>query len=62
MERETIRELIEAKVFEENGRCKLRCADAFVIGREHGVDLREITAVCNADNIRICRCQLGCFE
>ena len=28
----------------------------------HGIELLEITKVCNAEGIRIAKCQLGCFR
>ena len=28
---------------------------------EHGIDSQRISALCDAEQIRIIRCQLGCF-
>jgi len=61
----TIEDLVEAVVaqtYEENGRKKLACADAFKLAKKHKVKLGEIGEICNRQNIRICNCQLGCFK
>jgi plasmid stability protein len=53
-------ELTEAvRTAAENGR--LSCEAAHALGRELGVSLREVGAVCNELKIRITACQLGCF-
>jgi len=43
------------------GRKKLACAEAFEIAREFKVEVIEIGRICNQHNIKICKCQLGCF-
>jgi len=53
--------LLESMTFEEGGRRKLRCADAFKLNAKHNVPLKKICRVCNKKGIRICQCQLGCF-
>jgi hypothetical protein len=40
---------------------KLSCEQAHDLGRELGVPLQEIGAVCNELKIKIAACQLGCF-
>jgi len=40
---------------------KLPCALAFKLSAELGVSLKDIGAFCNAEDIRIKNCQLGCF-
>ncbi len=40
---------------------KLTCAEAFELSREHKAELIDIGRICNQNNIRICKCQLGCF-
>lgn len=62
MEKERLKELIAGAVFEEGGRKKLACAEAFKLAAEHNIELLEIARVCNQENIKICRCQLGCFR
>ena len=47
---------------EIDGRKKLACAEAFELAQEFGVEVAEIGRICNQQNIRICKCQLGCFQ
>ena len=46
---------------DSDGRKKLACAEAFQIAQELNVEVAEIGRICNQQNIRICKCQLGCF-
>ena len=45
-----------------DGRKKLACSEAFELAQEFGVEVAEIGRICNQQNIRICKCQLGCFS
>ena len=59
------RELIDAVLTasnEENGKKKLACADAFELTKKFDVEIIEIGRICNHQNIKICKCQLGCFK
>jgi hypothetical protein len=47
---------------EEDGRKKLSCAKAFEIAKQAGAEIVEVGWICNQQNIRICKCQLGCFK
>ncbi|MBA7699503.1 hypothetical protein ES703_108200 [subsurface metagenome] len=47
---------------ETDGRKKLACAEAFELAQKFEVEVIEIGRICNRNNIRICKCQLGCFE
>jgi len=47
---------------EIDGRKKLACAEAFKLSQELGAGRAEIGRICNQHNIRICKCQLGCFQ
>ncbi|MBN2207800.1 MAG: hypothetical protein JW759_00665 [Candidatus Coatesbacteria bacterium] len=47
---------------EQDGRIRLNCADAFKIAEQQGVELTDISRVCNQNKIRISKCQLGCFK
>ena len=40
----------------------LTCAEAFKLARRYKMEIIEIGRICNAHNIKICKCQLGCFE
>ena len=46
---------------EIDGIKKLSCAEAHKLAREFQVDTIEIGRICNQQNIRICKCQLGLF-
>ena len=43
------------------GRVKLACAEAFELARQFQAKPTEIGRICNRHDIRICKCQLGCF-
>ena len=45
----------------QDGRKKLACAEAFELAQEFEVEVVEIGRICNRQNIRIRKCQLGCF-
>lgn len=47
---------------ETDGRKKLTCAEAFELAKEFRAEVAEIGRICNQKNIRICKCQLGCFS
>jgi len=40
---------------------KLACAEAFELARQFQAKTTEIGRICNQHDIRICKCQLGCF-
>ena len=40
---------------------KLACAEAFELARRFQAKPAEIRRICNQHDIRICKCQLGCF-
>ncbi|MHC4487896.1 MAG: hypothetical protein ACYS9C_16620 [Planctomycetota bacterium] len=44
-----------------DGRKKLTCAEAFRLSKEFEAEIIEIGRICNQHNIKICKCQLGCF-
>jgi hypothetical protein len=46
---------------ETDGRKKLACAEAFELAKEFEVEVIEIGRICNRHNVRIRKCQLGCF-
>ena len=47
---------------EIDGRKKLTCAEAFELADKFETEIIEIGRICNRHNIRICKCQLGCFR
>ena len=44
------------------GNRRLTCASAFKLAEEFRTEAAEIGRICNQQNIRICKCQLGCFK
>ena len=46
---------------EDDGKKRLSCAEAFELAQEFEVEVAEIGRICNRQNIRIRKCQLGCF-
>ena len=59
-EEELINAVIE-RAQETDGRKKLACAKAFELAEEFEVEVIEIGRICNRQNVRIHKCQLGCF-
>ena len=46
---------------EVDGVKKLACAEAFELARQFRIRPVEIGRICNQHDIKICKCQLGCF-
>jgi len=44
------------------GRRQLPCSVAFVLRDRHGISLKKIGEICDREDIRIVKCQLGCFR
>ena len=59
-EQELINAVLE-RAQESEGKKKLSCTEAFELAEEFKVKIIEIGRICNRHNIRICKCQLGCF-
>lgn len=51
-----------SKAVKEGDKLKLSCSGAFNIAEEYRVSPAVIGKICNEQNIRICKCQLGCFK
>ena len=49
------------KIGEPDGRKQLTCTEAFKLAKKYEMEIIEIGNICNQNNIRICKCQLGCF-
>ena len=57
-------ELISAvleRAQEVDGVKKLACGEAFELARQFQVRPVEIGRICNQHDVKICKCQLGCF-
>ena len=55
--KEALKEAVKNAAMEN----RLTCEKAHELGKELGVTLQEIGAVCNEQQIKIKTCQLGCF-
>jgi hypothetical protein len=53
--------VIDELVEEKNGRLILSCSNACAILQNHNVSLSKIGYYCDSNNIKIVKCQLGCF-
>ncbi len=51
-----------ARSKETEGRRSLTCVEALGLAAELGVEAGEVGRICDQQEIRICRCQLGCFS
>ena len=47
---------------EPGSRRELACNEAFELARRFEVSIGLVGRVCNQNNIKICKCQLGCFK
>jgi hypothetical protein len=46
---------------DSDNRKRLSCSEAFELAKKFETEIIEIGRICNEQNIRICKCQLGCF-
>lgn len=56
-----LKAVLDAAGTRDDGRRTLTCSAAFDLADELGVELMDIAKVCNEHNVKITRCQLGCF-
>jgi len=61
MDRKKLADAVLERAHESDGKKKLNCTEAFELAKELGVEIAEIGRICNRHNVRICKCQLGCF-
>jgi len=62
-ESKTVREAVTgAARMSAEGKRQLPCAKAFALKKRHGIALRRIGEICEQEDIRIVKCQLGCFR
>ena len=55
--------LVDAVVRSDNGdRERLTCAEAFALAEKYEANIVEVGRICNQNNVKICKCQLGCFK
>jgi hypothetical protein len=53
--------MIKKAAVDTDGKFKLPCRRAFQLADEFGLSPKEIGEICNAEDIKIINCQLGCF-
>lgn len=46
---------------ELNGKKKISCAETFELAQKFEAQVIEIGRICDRHDIKICKCQLGCF-
>jgi len=62
MDSEDLANAVLDHTYESDGKLRLDCAQAFVLAKELRVEVAKIAQVCNRHDIRISKCQLGCFS
>ena len=56
-------QLLEAVTRSAGGdRERLTCREAFELAERFDAKIVEIGRICNQNNVKICKCQLGCFK
>jgi hypothetical protein len=61
MDKEELINAVIERAQEIEGKKRLACAEAFELAKEFKVEVIEIGRICNQHNVRIRKCQLGCF-
>jgi hypothetical protein len=62
MEHEEKKKLVLESTVEVDGRMTLPCEKALRMSQENDISLKEIGEICDAENVKITSCQLGCFR
>ena len=62
MEPEDQRTLVLSAAVDVDGRKTLPCAKALELTQKNAISLPEIGAICDAEDVKITHCQLGCFR
>ena len=57
-----LKDAILEHTFRAEGKMKLACAQAFVIAETFDGPPSAVAKICSEEDIRICKCQLKCFE
>ncbi len=61
-EQSEITEAVTGAAKDIEGKKRLACAQAFELASGLDVPLSQIGEICNDNDIKICSCQLGCFQ
>jgi hypothetical protein len=62
MEPDQKRKLVLDSAVDVDGRKKLTCEKALELSRKNDISLKEIGEICDAEEVKITNCQLGCFQ
>lgn len=62
MSQEEMVKIVLDRSKEVGGRRVLTCAEALSLAGELKVEAKQIGRICDQENIRLGRCQLGCFS
>ena len=62
MSREDLAGAVIERARESDGKRKLTCAEALELAKQFGAEAVEVGRICNQNNIKICKCRLGCFR
>lgn len=57
-----LKKAVMEKTYEENGKISLACGSAYAIAKELNVPVSRVGDFCQAENIKIRKCQLKCFN
>lgn len=57
-----LRKAVMKKTYEKDGKICLACGSAYAVAKELNIPVGRIGEFCQAENIRIRKCQLKCFE
>lgn len=62
MDSEDLAKTVLDRAYESDGKLRLDCTQAFELAKELRVEVARIGQICNRHDIRISKCQLGCFS
>ena len=61
-EEEDLTAAVLERAQEIDGKKKLSCAEAFGLAKKFDAKVIDVGRICNEQDVRIHKCQLGCFE
>lgn len=53
---------VMGKTYEKDGKICLACGSAYAVAKELNIPVSQIGNFCQAENIKIRKCQLKCFD
>ena len=61
-EEEDLTAAVLERAQEVDGKKKLSCAEVFGLAKKFDAKIIDVGRICNEQDVRIRKCQLGCFE